>query len=262
MLNISIPATFDPSKLSFPTPLFPAIDPRTAKPGTQGLVLQLWRITVENYSDEAVKGAGQKGWYGFVSRKFSPFFPLPPLRTSASPPCAGELYGSPVSTINDAALRRADDPVFVLARRALALAAFGALADLDHARPVPLASTRVPPQAWHDLDPRALGRLFRDCLARHRATRRRGRTARRERQTKEELDLGCARDREGDRRQRRRRRERSEKCDRDESGPRPDQPVGFRFSPLGATKVWTCADPWRRLGALSSGCRHHRQRML
>ncbi|GAA5899918.1 RNA-binding RNA processing protein RPP1 [Sporobolomyces salmoneus] len=74
MLNISIPPTFDPSKLSFPTPLFPSIDPRTAKPGTQGLVLQVWRITVENYSDEAVKGAGQKGWYGFANST-APLYP-------------------------------------------------------------------------------------------------------------------------------------------------------------------------------------------
>ena len=78
LLTISIPPTFDPSLLSFPTPLFPSLDPRTSKPGTQGLVLQLWKIHVTSYTDEAVKGAGQKGWYGFV--RPSPFplshFPL------------------------------------------------------------------------------------------------------------------------------------------------------------------------------------------
>lgn len=30
--------------------------------------MQLWRINVEQFGDDAVKGAGQKGWYGFVSR--------------------------------------------------------------------------------------------------------------------------------------------------------------------------------------------------
>ena len=29
--------------------------------------MQLWRINIENYGDEAVKGAGQKGYFGFVS---------------------------------------------------------------------------------------------------------------------------------------------------------------------------------------------------
>ncbi|BGO95012.1 hypothetical protein NBRC10512_006524 [Rhodotorula toruloides] len=67
LLTISIPPTFDPSLLSFPTPLFPQLDPRTAPPGTEGLVMQMWRINVENYGDEAVKGAGQKGWYGFAN---------------------------------------------------------------------------------------------------------------------------------------------------------------------------------------------------
>ncbi|GAA5863168.1 hypothetical protein JCM3774_001443, partial [Rhodotorula dairenensis] len=65
MLTISIPATYDPSLLAFPTPLFPHLDPRTAPAGTQGLVMQMWRINVENYGDDAVKGAGQKGYFGF-----------------------------------------------------------------------------------------------------------------------------------------------------------------------------------------------------
>ncbi|GAA6016078.1 hypothetical protein JCM11491_000661 [Sporobolomyces phaffii] len=84
MLNISIPPTFDPSKLSFPTPLFPSMDPRTAKPGTQGLVLQLWRIHVENYTDEAVKGAGQKGWYGFANST-APLYPQSTTLLSVGP---------------------------------------------------------------------------------------------------------------------------------------------------------------------------------
>ncbi|BGP27171.1 RNase P subunit p30 family protein [Rhodotorula toruloides] len=67
LLTISIPPTFDPALLSFPTPLFPQLDPRTTSPGTEGLVMQMWRINVENYGDEAVKGAGQKGWYGFAN---------------------------------------------------------------------------------------------------------------------------------------------------------------------------------------------------
>ncbi|BGP43076.1 RNA-binding RNA processing protein rpp1 [Rhodotorula kratochvilovae] len=67
LLTLNIPATFDPSLLVFPTPLFPDVDPRTAPSGTQGLVMQLWRITVDQYGDEAVKGAGQKGWYGFAN---------------------------------------------------------------------------------------------------------------------------------------------------------------------------------------------------
>ncbi|GAA5962904.1 hypothetical protein JCM3765_005914 [Sporobolomyces pararoseus] len=86
LLNISIPPTFDPSKLLFPTPLFPEIDPRTAKPDTEktGLVLQLWRINVENYSDEAVKGAGQKGWYGFANST-APLYPKSTTLLSVQP---------------------------------------------------------------------------------------------------------------------------------------------------------------------------------
>ncbi|GAA5853253.1 hypothetical protein JCM8547_000256 [Rhodosporidiobolus lusitaniae] len=67
LLTISIPATFDPSLLVFPTPLFPDLDPRTAPAGTEGLVLQLWRVNIEGYGDEAVKGNGGKGWYGFAN---------------------------------------------------------------------------------------------------------------------------------------------------------------------------------------------------
>lgn len=73
LLTMSIPPTCDPSVLAFPTPLFPDLDPRTAPSGTQGLVLQLWRVTVEPYGDDAVKGAGQKGWYGFVRRSLPHF---------------------------------------------------------------------------------------------------------------------------------------------------------------------------------------------
>ncbi|GAA5907473.1 hypothetical protein JCM6882_003870 [Rhodosporidiobolus microsporus] len=67
LLTLSLPATFDPSLLVLPTPLFPTLDPRTAPPGTEGLVMQLWRINIEGYGDEAVKGAGGKGWYGFAN---------------------------------------------------------------------------------------------------------------------------------------------------------------------------------------------------
>ncbi|GAA5913689.1 hypothetical protein JCM8208_005903 [Rhodotorula glutinis] len=74
LLTLSIPPTCDPSVLAFPTPLFPDLDPRTAPKGTQGLVLQLWRVTVEPYGEEAVKGAGQKGWYGFANST-APLYP-------------------------------------------------------------------------------------------------------------------------------------------------------------------------------------------
>ncbi|GAA5943315.1 hypothetical protein JCM3775_002616 [Rhodotorula graminis] len=74
LLTLSIPPTCDPSVLAFPTPLYPDIDPRTAPKGTQGLVLQLWRVTVEPYGDDAVKGAGQKGWYGFANST-APLYP-------------------------------------------------------------------------------------------------------------------------------------------------------------------------------------------
>ncbi|GAA5841390.1 hypothetical protein JCM5353_007118 [Sporobolomyces roseus] len=84
LLNISIPPTFDPSLLTFPTPLFPTLDPRTAKPGTQGLVLQLWKIQVSDYTDEAVKGAGQKGWYGFANST-APLYPQQTTLLSVTP---------------------------------------------------------------------------------------------------------------------------------------------------------------------------------
>ena len=66
VLTISISATTNPSMLVFPTPLFPQIDPRTAPKGTQGLVLQLWKIHVQDYTDEHIKSASVKGYYGFV----------------------------------------------------------------------------------------------------------------------------------------------------------------------------------------------------
>jgi ribonuclease P/MRP protein subunit RPP1 len=60
-----LPST-NPSYLVFPTPLFPQIDPRTAKPGTEGMVLQLWKIEVADYTEEAVKSSAVKGNYGLV----------------------------------------------------------------------------------------------------------------------------------------------------------------------------------------------------
>ncbi|KAG0663208.1 hypothetical protein C6P46_002797 [Rhodotorula mucilaginosa] len=84
LLTISIPPTYDPSLLEFPTPLFPHLDPRTAPAGTQGLVMQLWRINIENYGDEAVKGAGQKGYFGF-SNSTAHLYPPQTTLLSVSP---------------------------------------------------------------------------------------------------------------------------------------------------------------------------------
>lgn len=75
LLTISLPSTYNPSLIAFPTPLFPTLDPRTAPTGTQGCVLQLWRIEIHTYDDEAVKGASAKGYYGFVNRIPNPFEP-------------------------------------------------------------------------------------------------------------------------------------------------------------------------------------------
>ena len=66
LLKISIPPSTNPSSLSFPTPLFPSLDPRTAKAGTEGLVLQLWRIEVIDYTDDTIKSTSTKGNYGLV----------------------------------------------------------------------------------------------------------------------------------------------------------------------------------------------------
>ncbi|GAA5824734.1 hypothetical protein JCM11251_005319 [Rhodosporidiobolus azoricus] len=84
LLTLSLPATYDPSLLVFPTPLFPHLDPRTAPPGTEGLVMQLWRINVEAYGDEAVKGAGGKGWYGFANST-APLYPSQTTLLSVTP---------------------------------------------------------------------------------------------------------------------------------------------------------------------------------
>lgn len=67
VLTMHILPTTNPSTLVFPTPLFPDLDPRTAPAGTEGLVLQLWKTCVMDYSDEAIKSASVKGYYGFVS---------------------------------------------------------------------------------------------------------------------------------------------------------------------------------------------------
>lgn len=71
LLTISITPTTNPSILVFPTPLIPEVDPRTAKPGTEGMILQLWKIEVIDYSEEAIKSSGVKGFYGFVRLIFS-----------------------------------------------------------------------------------------------------------------------------------------------------------------------------------------------
>lgn len=68
VLTISIYPTTNPASLIFPTPLFPLLDPRTAKSGTKSnLILQLWKLEVKEYTEESVKNAGAKGIYGFVS---------------------------------------------------------------------------------------------------------------------------------------------------------------------------------------------------
>lgn len=73
VLTLTIWPTTNPATLVFPTPLVPEIDPRTAAGGAptsgSGMILQLWRIHVADYSDEAVKGASQKGYYGFVRER-------------------------------------------------------------------------------------------------------------------------------------------------------------------------------------------------
>lgn len=66
VMSISILATTNPASLVFPTPLFPSLDPRTAPKGTTGLVLQLWKIHVQDYTDEHIKSASVKGYHGFV----------------------------------------------------------------------------------------------------------------------------------------------------------------------------------------------------
>ncbi|KAK4702296.1 ribonuclease P/MRP protein subunit RPP1, partial [Phenoliferia sp. Uapishka_3] len=72
MLKIAIPSHTNPATLVFPTPLFPSLDPRTAPPGTEGLVLQLWRIEITDYSDDTIKS--NKGTYG-LSNSTAPLFP-------------------------------------------------------------------------------------------------------------------------------------------------------------------------------------------
>ena len=93
VLTLSILPTINPATLSFPTPLFPTIDPRTAPPGTPNMILQLWKIHVADYSEESIKSASVKGYYGFVRATASnstfakpPLTPpLPPLFSSRSP---------------------------------------------------------------------------------------------------------------------------------------------------------------------------------
>lgn len=75
VLTISIYPTTNPSTLIYPTPLFPLLDPRTAKSSgsSNSLILQLWKLEVKDYTEESVKNAGAKGIYGFVSFHFFSF---------------------------------------------------------------------------------------------------------------------------------------------------------------------------------------------
>ncbi|SCZ95072.1 BZ3500_MvSof-1268-A1-R1_Chr11-3g03584 [Microbotryum saponariae] len=72
-LVISIPTTTDPSLLSFPTPLYPDLDPRTAQisssstPLVEDQILQLWRIHIRDYGDEQVKSVSHRGQFGLAS---------------------------------------------------------------------------------------------------------------------------------------------------------------------------------------------------
>ncbi|KAL8286914.1 hypothetical protein RQP46_003920 [Phenoliferia psychrophenolica] len=85
LLKVGIPPSTNPSTLAFPTPLFPSLDPRTAKPGTEGLVLQLWRIEVTDYTDDTIKSTSIKGNYG-LSNSTAPLFPPSTTLLSLSPP--------------------------------------------------------------------------------------------------------------------------------------------------------------------------------
>ncbi|ORY47188.1 RNase P subunit p30-domain-containing protein [Leucosporidium creatinivorum] len=84
ILTVSILATTNPASLVFPTPLLPAIDPRTAPKGTSGLVLQLWKIHVQEYTDEHIKSASVKGYYGF-SNSTASLFPASTTLLSVTP---------------------------------------------------------------------------------------------------------------------------------------------------------------------------------
>ncbi|SCV73572.1 BQ2448_7498 [Microbotryum intermedium] len=91
-LVISIPTTTDPSLLSFPTPLYPDLDPRTAKnssssmtPATvQGQILQLWRIHIRDYGDDQVKSVCHRGQFG-LSQSTSSLFPASTTFISIQP---------------------------------------------------------------------------------------------------------------------------------------------------------------------------------
>ncbi|KAM0791108.1 hypothetical protein ACM66B_004397 [Microbotryomycetes sp. NB124-2] len=90
VLVINITPTTNPSTLVFPTPLMPQLDPRTAsstkdhKQPSVGLVLQLWRIHVSEYSDSHIKSASVKGQYGF-SNSTASLFPPQTTLLSVSP---------------------------------------------------------------------------------------------------------------------------------------------------------------------------------
>ncbi|KAK4046328.1 RNA-binding RNA processing protein rpp1 [Microbotryomycetes sp. JL201] len=109
VLVIHITPTTNPSTLVFPTPLMPELDPRTASSSDQpanttGLVLQLWRIHVGEYSDSHIKSASVKGHYGFSNSTASLFPPqtsilsvTPTSVTSFSHVCLSLSAPSPFS---------------------------------------------------------------------------------------------------------------------------------------------------------------------
>ncbi|SCZ95089.1 BZ3500_MvSof-1268-A1-R1_Chr11-3g03595 [Microbotryum saponariae] len=106
-LVISIPTTTDPSLLSFPTPLYPDLDPRTAQisssstPLVEDQILQLWRIHIRDYGDEQVKSVSHRGQFGLASG--GPLLGSPKNEKSDPPsPCPTEsIHILPPSSLDN-----------------------------------------------------------------------------------------------------------------------------------------------------------------
>lgn len=196
--------------------------------------MQLWRINIDNYGDDAVKGAGQKGYFGFVSPARGgrhkgdysdpspgPFSPHPADTTTRTVQLDRALVPAP----DDAPLRLPLDPLLLLPHRPLGRPSLPLCPNSDHPRPFPLSAPTLPPQTRHDLDPRPDRSRVRTRPPRRHEARPTGRATGRGGKEEEELDRRSERGRARDRGKGRRHLERCRQSRRDARHRRLDQLV-------------------------------------
>lgn len=147
VLTLPILPTTNPSNLIFPTPLFPEMDPRTAKAESSSgpLILQLWKIHVTDYGDEAVKNASQKGFYGFVSAS-QRFFESSAIADTWRTRRTEQLDGISIPSFGLDYISHSNNAYHILSCRLVLITSVPLLSDADHSRPISLTTITISSQ--------------------------------------------------------------------------------------------------------------------